>query len=410
MWSRNSIQPRRSSLSVPPDSVTAPCHDEFMVVSTLVGRLEAMDISALGAGDVAAALRDPRPPQGVRHRNRARARSPGERPRCVRIRCSRGRVDRPTRHVFEAPGGTDLPTSRSDGITARHVGPARNGPNRRRARRHAGRCRPSARRQRTDRAAVTRRGTRHSSSSLDACSVPAVRRTRRRPTRCRSGARTSSPTTRATSLTKGINSETGMYWLRADFDPESGARLFRAIDAQTAALSKATDAASTSASSSDRSRPRAPALVGLATSSNRTTRPGRVELLALVDLNTLVSGLRDHSVCEFDDGTDIPVATMRRLACDAHILPVGWAATASPWMSAEPTPRHRGSAPSIARMYRTCGIGTCDVPFDRCEILASTSRAPTRATPTSTGSFRAAAVTTTSSTRVAGSSNSIATR
>ena len=31
----------------------------------------------------------------------------------------------------------------------------------------------------------------------------------------------------ATQLTKGINDETGMYWLHAEYDPETGARLFR---------------------------------------------------------------------------------------------------------------------------------------------------------------------------------------
>ncbi len=171
----------------------------------------------------------------------------------------------------------------------------------------------------------------------------------------------------AAALTKGVNAETGMYWLRAEFDPESGARLFRAIDAETAALSKGSDA--TSRSVSDHSNLAARALVDLATSSNRASRPGKVELLALVDLETLVSGLRDDSVCEFDDGTDIPVATMRRLACDAHILPVvlgGDGVVLDVGRSRRLATDDQRRA--LRAMYRTCGIGTCDVPFDRCEM------------------------------------------
>jgi hypothetical protein len=169
----------------------------------------------------------------------------------------------------------------------------------------------------------------------------------------------------AATLTKGINDETGMYWLRAELDPESGARLFRAIDAEVAALVSKHDGDDPP----DRSRLAAQALVELATSANRTRRPGKVELLALVDLDTLQKGLRDQSVCELSDGTQIPVATMRRLACDAHILPVV--------LSGDGVVLDVGRSKRLATddqrralraMYRTCGIGDCDVAFDQCEI------------------------------------------
>ncbi len=84
---------------------------------------------------------------------------------------------------------------------------------------------------------------------------------------------------------------------------------------------------------------------------------------------TLVSGLRDDSVCEFDDGTDVPVATMRRLACDAHILPVvlgGDGVVLDVGRSRRLATDDQRRA--LRAMYRTCGIGTCDVSFDRCEI------------------------------------------
>ena len=171
----------------------------------------------------------------------------------------------------------------------------------------------------------------------------------------------------ATSLVKGINDETGMYWIRGEFDPETGARLFRAIDAETTAIAKRTsDAPATGA---DRPRMAAQALVDLATSGNRSHRPGTVELLALVDIETLTTGLRDDSVCELDDGTTVPVATMRRLACDAHILPVvlngeGVALDVGRRRRLATADQRR----ALRAMYRTCGIGDCDVPFERCEI------------------------------------------
>ncbi len=169
----------------------------------------------------------------------------------------------------------------------------------------------------------------------------------------------------AMTLSKGINDDTGMYWLRGEFDPEAGARLFRAIDAEVAALAKQ----QTPDDRADRQQLAAHALVSLATSANRSKRPGRVELLALVDLDTLTTGLRDASVCELHDGTEVPVATMRRLACDAHIIPVV--------LNGDGVPLDVGRSQRLATddqrralraMYRTCGIGDCDVPFDRCEI------------------------------------------
>ena len=54
----------------------------------------------------------------------------------------------------------------------------------------------------------------------------------------------------AANLTKGINDDTGMYWLRAELDPESGARLFRGIDAETRALAAGSGHAERSRSNS----------------------------------------------------------------------------------------------------------------------------------------------------------------
>jgi hypothetical protein len=174
---------------------------------------------------------------------------------------------------------------------------------------------------------------------------------------------------RATSLSKGINAETGMYWLRGEFDPETGARLFRAIDAETRSLASRAASEPGATDVPSRSQLAARALVDLATAANRTKRPGRSELLVLVDRDTITNGLRADSVCELDDGTLLPVDTIRRLACDAHIIPVVLGGDSMPL----DVGRSRRLATDDQRralraMYRTCGIGECDVPFDECEI------------------------------------------
>ena len=56
-----------------------------------------------------------------------------------------------------------------------------------------------------------------------------------------------------------------------------------------------------------------------------TITPGArrpVELLVLIDLDTLRHGLHEASVCETYDGQPLPPATVRRLACGAGIIPI----------------------------------------------------------------------------------------
>ena len=47
-----------------------------------------------------------------------------------------------------------------------------------------------------------------------------------------------------------------------------------------------------------------------------------VELVVLIDEQTLRDGLHANSVCELSDGQPLPVSTVRQLACDAEIIPI----------------------------------------------------------------------------------------
>lgn len=169
---------------------------------------------------------------------------------------------------------------------------------------------------------------------------------------------------RAVTLAKGINHDTGMYWIRAEYDPESGARLFRAIDAETSALAARHDN-----TDAPKDRLAAEALVELATSATRVRRPGRVELLAVVDIATIITGVHADTTAELSNGTPIPVDTIRRLACDAHIIPVvlnGEGVALDVGRSRRLATNDQRRA--LRAMYRSCGVGECDVPFDQCEV------------------------------------------
>ena len=89
----------------------------------------------------------------------------------------------------------------------------------------------------------------------------------------------------------------------------------------------------------------------------------------LVDLDTLRTGLHDHGVCETADGTPLPVASLRRLSCDAAIIPVVLdAAGAAVDVGREQRVATRHQRRALRAMHTTCAHPGCTVRFDACQI------------------------------------------
>jgi hypothetical protein len=92
-------------------------------------------------------------------------------------------------------------------------------------------------------------------------------------------------------------------------------------------------------------------------------------LIALCDLETLRNGIHANSVCETEDATPLPVEVVRRLACEADIIPVvlnsRGEALAVGRTQRLATPAQRAA---LRAMHRTCIGATCTVPFDACQI------------------------------------------
>jgi hypothetical protein len=92
-------------------------------------------------------------------------------------------------------------------------------------------------------------------------------------------------------------------------------------------------------------------------------------LIVLCDYDTLGSGVHAKTVCETDDGTALPVEVVRRLACDAEVIPVvingkGEALDVGRAQRLA-TPAQRAA---LRAMHRTCIGPTCSVPFEDCQI------------------------------------------
>jgi hypothetical protein len=97
--------------------------------------------------------------------------------------------------------------------------------------------------------------------------------------------------------------------------------------------------------------------------------PVRAEVIVHIDLRTLREGLHSDSVNRTSSGAEIPAETIRRLACEADIIPVV--------LDGRSVPIDVGRAKRLATIhqrralearYSTCAASGCEVSFDRCHI------------------------------------------
>ena len=92
------------------------------------------------------------------------------------------------------------------------------------------------------------------------------------------------------------------------------------------------------------------------------------EIMVLTDYRTLVEGLHERSICETDDGIPLPVSTVRRLCCDAEIIPMMLGSDGVP-LDAGRSVRtaNRQQRRALRAMYRTCAHPDCTVAFSACK-------------------------------------------
>lgn len=89
----------------------------------------------------------------------------------------------------------------------------------------------------------------------------------------------------------------------------------------------------------------------------------------LIDWRTLVDDVHDTTLAETSDGTPLSPETVRRMACDADIIPIvlGGAGEVLDEGRARrlATPAQRRA---LKAMHRTCIMPGCTVPVDDCRI------------------------------------------
>jgi hypothetical protein len=167
---------------------------------------------------------------------------------------------------------------------------------------------------------------------------------------------------RRSTVKRWTDTATGMKHTHLELDPIRDAALWSAIDAQRARLRQ---------QDGNRRTPWAQLQVEsvvAAVSGGEAVR--RVpEVTVLIDLASLIHGVHERTVCETDAGVPVPASTVRRLCCEAEVLPVVLNGDGEA-LDADRSVRtaNRAQRRALRAMHRTCAHPDCTVSFEACRI------------------------------------------
>jgi hypothetical protein len=174
---------------------------------------------------------------------------------------------------------------------------------------------------------------------------------------------------RATRLRTWVDRETGMWCMRAEFDPESGALLDNRLGGTLEALFH--DAPPTTCPTDPLEKQnhlRALALLAL-TEGKRVGRTGAIDMSILIDAKTLVEGMHEHSVIDCGLPVELPVETVRRMACCADITPIIVGGDGMHMELGRSTRlANREQRRALRAMYRGCAVPGCCVAWNHVVI------------------------------------------
>ncbi len=170
---------------------------------------------------------------------------------------------------------------------------------------------------------------------------------------------------RNTRLRTWTDHETGMWCLRGEFDPETGAILQQRLNTAVEVLFHDTTPDTCPTDPLDKQHHlRALALLSL-TSGKSSGRAGSIDMSVLIDAKTLLEGVHQHTVIDCGLGIELPVETLRRMACYADITPIIVGADGVHLELGRTTRlASREQRRALRAMYRGCAIPGCCVAWD----------------------------------------------
>ena len=170
---------------------------------------------------------------------------------------------------------------------------------------------------------------------------------------------------RERNVRRWVDKHTGMCKTLLSLDPLADAQAWTAINAALAAARAANQ------QNDERTwdQLQADIVVDLLTGARADGERAVPEVSVLIDYDTLLDGLHHASTCETSDGESLPVETLRRLCCDANVVPVVMSGDGEALaVGRQCRTATRAQRRALRAMYRTCAHPQCTVAFDACRI------------------------------------------
>ena len=173
-----------------------------------------------------------------------------------------------------------------------------------------------------------------------------------------------------TYLRHWVDRDSGMVCLRGEFDPENGLRIIGRLQNSIEKLFRRHEV---NGEVRTPDHLRALSLCAIINDSSGDvshihSAATRAEVSVIVDLQTLQSGLHKHSILHTGADVDLPIETVRRMACEAKIIPIVFdtnGVVLDVGRSTRLATRHQRRA--LEAMYSTCAMPNCYVPAGQCQ-------------------------------------------
>ena len=164
-------------------------------------------------------------------------------------------------------------------------------------------------------------------------------------------------------ITRWVDKTTGMHKTLIEADPVTDRILWAAIQRSRAELRRRDQKTGGQRTSWDRLT--VDALVDAVTDPS----PGGGGVVVHIDLDSLVDGRHERSLCETDSGVDLPIETVRRMACECDLIPVvldGRGVVLDEGRGKRLATREQRLA--LQAMHATCAEPACSMSIDDCRI------------------------------------------
>ena len=168
-------------------------------------------------------------------------------------------------------------------------------------------------------------------------------------------------------ISRWVDPTTGMHKTLIEADPVTDRTLWAAIQQARAKLRLRDQQTGSERTSWDRLT--VDALVDAVSDGDRRGGGSPGGIVVHIDVDSLAEGRHEHTLCETDSGVDLPIETVRRMACEADLIPVV--------LDGNGVVLDEGRAKRLATheqrlalqaMHTTCAEPNCSVTFDDCRI------------------------------------------